>query len=166
MPDGCLFFLKRLIQGPQETNEAEEAQPNHKRRRFYKRKWFFDSQAEKHFYNFLAPRLKDKFVLFCHVRLIDLVDCKGGQGVRNTIDRLHVDFVLCRGKAHDYQPVLVIELDGPSHQTPKQQERDEKKDNALQEAELPILRFPVANYENPTDELKTQTLDAIRQHLD
>jgi hypothetical protein len=50
--------------------------------------------------------------------------------------RSHFDFVISR----EYQPLYVVEFDGPSHLTDVQRERDTKKNRLCELAGLPILR--------------------------
>jgi very-short-patch-repair endonuclease len=76
------------------------------------------------------------------VRLNDLLEATGDnkQTTNNRINRLHVDFVLL--SQPDFQPLVVIELDGASHGSQLQQARDAKKDAALKAAGLALVRFP------------------------
>lgn len=53
--------------------------------------------------------------------------------------RSHVDYTIINTRLH--KPVLTIELDGKYHDTKKQQERDQKKNRALQHMGIPILRI-------------------------
>ena len=56
----------------------------------------------------------------------------------NQVDRLRLDFVVCR---KDTYPLAVIELDDSSHDNEKQQQRDDKKDKALTDAGIKIIRW-------------------------
>ena len=59
--------------------------------------------------------------------------------MRNNLDRKHVDFVLVGWP--DGTLLLVIELDGVSHDNATQQARDADKDAALASAGIPLLRI-------------------------
>jgi very-short-patch-repair endonuclease len=76
------------------------------------------------------------------VRLNDLIEAEGDdkRSMNNRISQLHVDFVLL--SQPEFKPVLVIELDGSSHASERQQTRDAKKDAALKAARLPLMRLP------------------------
>jgi hypothetical protein len=50
----------------------------------------------------------------------------------------HFDFLIASSEA---KPVMAIEYDGPSHNSPKQITRDRKKNSLCKEAGLPILRI-------------------------
>lgn len=56
----------------------------------------------------------------------------------NQVDRLRLDFVICR---KDTYPLAVIELDDSSHDNERQQARDDKKDKALTDAGIKIIRW-------------------------
>ena len=56
----------------------------------------------------------------------------------NQVNRLRLDFVVCR---KDTYPLAVIELDDSSHDNEKQQQRDDKKDKALTDAGIKIIRW-------------------------
>jgi hypothetical protein len=58
---------------------------------------------------------------------------------RNRYSTMHVDFLLIHSVTS--APILVIEFDGPSHATPKQTERDLKKNELLKTINIPLLRF-------------------------
>jgi very-short-patch-repair endonuclease len=44
----------------------------------------------------------------------------------------------------NFQPVMAIELDGKSHGSEKQQQRDAVKDQAFKTAGVPLVRIPVS----------------------
>ena len=53
----------------------------------------------------------------------------------------HLDFVLCDS---DFIPVVVIELDDPSHLNKPNRENDLLKDVVLESINLPLIRVPAA----------------------
>ena len=110
----------------------------------YKMKLSLLTSTEHNFYSFLAQAVTGEMHIFSKVRLADLIepreDIVGKRGHFNRISQKHVDFVLC---APDLlRPMLVIELDDSSHDSPEAQIRDNVKDAALKAAGLPILRIP------------------------
>ena len=56
----------------------------------------------------------------------------------NQVNRLRLHFVVCR---KDTYPLAVIELDDSSHDNERQQARDDKKDKALTDAGIKIIRW-------------------------
>lgn len=108
-----------------------------------RKKRYFFSQAERVFFVALLKATKDlPITVLSKVRLNDLLEATGDnkQANNNRINRMHVDFVLL--SQPDFQPLLAIELDGPSHTSDRQQVRDTKKDAAFKAAGLPLKRFP------------------------
>ena len=83
-------------------------------------------------------------LVFCQVALSQLIDIKPGapKGLANRFYRLVADFVVCDT---DTKPWLVIEVDGRSHRTTVQAERDTRKDIVVTEAGLKILRISAAH---------------------
>jgi hypothetical protein len=61
---------------------------------------------------------------------------KDGYRQLGEIGRKSVDFLVCRA---DTSIVVAIELNGPTHNTAKQQASDEKKKLALEEAGIPLV---------------------------
>ena len=100
------------------------------------------SNVEFSFYHCLKNNLDDKHVIFCKVRLEDIINIKKGienyNAERNKIKSKHVDFVICDSQTLDIQ--RIIELDDSSHEYKK--ESDNFKDSALKEAGLLIVRRP------------------------
>lgn len=98
----------------------------------------------------------NKFYICPKVRLLDLVDVKRlvnnpnqeqeekYQNLKkyfteNIVKNMHVDFLLINQR--DYSPVLVIELDGKSHDSEHQMFLDETKDVQLQKANIDYVRL-------------------------
>ena len=112
----------------------------------YRKKDYLLSVAEKEFYAVLKRIAEENnYLLFSKVRLEDLlwipksVPKKERFGLRNRIKSRHVDFLICdRDKI---SPLLVIELDDSSHESNKGMERDDFVNRALEDAQLPLLRF-------------------------
>lgn len=64
---------------------------------------------------------------------------KDGYRQIGEIGRKSIDFLICRP---DTSIILAIELNGPTHNRRKQQESDEKKRAALEEAGIPLIVIP------------------------
>lgn len=98
------------------------------------------SDPELIFYRRLTMALPDHIVL-AQVALGRLLGVKKGHNFGhwyNRINRMSADFVLC-GK--DGNVVAVIELDDASHAKPDRKAADAKKDKALGDAGLRIVRW-------------------------
>jgi len=109
----------------------------------YRPKVSLFSRDERRFYDALVQATGGRFVVFAQMRLIDLVEVpRGVPGCPYWFGKVrhkHVDFVLCDPATA--APVLAIELDGASHQSDLQQQRDAEKDEILRQAGLPLLRI-------------------------
>ena len=119
----------------------------------------FLSPAELNFYHVLQTAVSDSAVLFVKVSLGDLFFAQTGdfaknRAYRNKIDRKHVDFLLCDPQT--IRPLLGIELDDKSHQTPKRQLRDRFVDKLFAAAQLPLIHIPVRH---------TYSVESLRQLL-
>lgn len=108
----------------------------------YRRKGSLFSRDERRFYDALRQAVGNRFLIFAQMRLIDLLEVprevKGSPFWFAKVRYKHVDFVLC--DPDTVQPVLAIELDGASHQSEVQRQRDAEKDAVLRQAGLPLLR--------------------------
>jgi len=130
---------RRKVSGAVEESTEDKGVP----RSFdLKRKQYIFTRSEKAFYGLLLEALENsEITVFVQMRLIDLFlspKGKDAQWMRNKLDRKHVDFVLVGWP--DGTPLLVIELDGASHDNATQQARDADKDAALASAKIPLLR--------------------------
>ena len=96
--------------------------------------------------------------LFVQVALSQLIDVPTNHpdrhSVRNRFSQLVADFVLCR---KDLSVVAVIELDDPSHLRPDRQYADARKNKALADAGIKLVRIPAGR--PPLD-------DALRAIID
>jgi len=99
----------------------------------------FLSPAELSFYLVLMQVVGGKYQICPKVRLIDLF--KGAdQAARNSINKSHVDFVVCDPKT--MKPLLAIELDDASHNRDRRKARDSFVDEVFMCAGLRLVRFP------------------------
>jgi hypothetical protein len=88
------------------------------------------------------------YLVFTQVQLSQAVKAPSGMDQfkwNNRINRMSLDFVICEKSSN---PICVIELDDKTHLRDSVKIRDEKKDKALNTAEIPIVRIKVA--EMPT----------------
>jgi very-short-patch-repair endonuclease len=67
---------------------------------------------------------------------------KDRQAIGNRFRQLTADFVLCD---RAFRPIAVIELDGLSHDEPRRQAADQRKEHAVRSAGLKLLRINVAS---------------------
>ncbi|OIO69169.1 MAG: topoisomerase [Zetaproteobacteria bacterium CG12_big_fil_rev_8_21_14_0_65_55_1124] len=130
-----VLFLVRKLQGASTTGALP-----------YARKGQLFTKAERSFYGVLKQAVGDRYEIFGHVRLADLLTVKKGllsngqrQSAQNKIQSKHCDFVLC--DPGDLSIVAGIELDDSSHRAAKRIERDNFINQAFKEAELPLLRI-------------------------
>ena len=104
------------------------------------------SPAELKFFRALEAAVGDNFRVFSKVRLADIVQPEGTEGrgawqsAFNMIQSKHVDFVVCDPATMEFR--LVVELDDKSHERNDRAERDQKVDDILAQAGIPIVHFP------------------------
>lgn len=85
--------------------------------------------------------------LFSKVRLADVAKTARAEDYSTymryfgKVKSKHLDFVLCDS---DFIPVVVIELDDPSHLNKPNRENDLLKDVVLESISLPLIRVPAA----------------------
>lgn len=120
----------------------------------YQRKRYFFSRAEERFYRELRRAVAQvgggQLTVMAKVRLADLVIMQQGTTGRDywaawgRISQKHADFVLLRPSPEEgaLTPVLVIELDDPTHELPERRQRDALVDAIYAQCELPILHVP------------------------
>ena len=102
------------------------------------------SEAEKKFFFVLKDILGDDYLIFSKVRLADLLylpKMSNSEYYRyfNKIQSKHVDFVICDKK--NIKPLLVIELDDPSHLKLDRVLRDDFLNKTLNNSNLSIIHF-------------------------
>jgi hypothetical protein len=105
------------------------------------------TKPEKMTYKSLLSAVRNDYQVMCKVRLWDIVRLENDPPERKQhLSRLscrHVDFLLC--EPNKLKPLLVIELDDSSHQTPYAQESDRYKNELFAAVGLPLLRLPHPN---------------------
>jgi hypothetical protein len=120
--------------------------------------------AELSFYHVLKIAISEQYDISIKVRLADLVSVQKGMDrvswgkAFNKIKAKHIDFVLCDKSTSEI--LCAIELDDPSHQQEKRQQRDQFIEKALSVAKLPFARFYVTRtYQS--EEIKQQLQSII-----
>ena len=104
------------------------------------------SPGELKFFRALEGALAGNFRVFSKVRLADIVQPAkaSNQNARyaafGVIKSKHVDFVVCDPETLEFR--LVVELDDKSHERADRAERDQKVDDLLAQAGIPVLHFP------------------------
>lgn len=101
------------------------------------------TKTEKQFLQVLLSVVPNEdFYILTKVRLADIVkvrkDTNNYLKHFNKIKSKHIDFLIC--DCVDFEPLLAIELDDPSHLNEEAQDRDYVKNRVLESAGIPILR--------------------------
>ena len=105
------------------------------------------TESELQFLEVLEEAVGDEYVLMGKVRLADVISVKkelGSSKWRSAFNRIqskHLDYVAC--DPEDYSIAFVVELDDRSHERKNRQERDAFVEGALENAGVPLFRFPV-----------------------
>jgi hypothetical protein len=144
-PRGCLAVVLGLfginLNGPA-TNVADFP---------FRLRDDFLSAAEFSFYRVLFLAVGSQATICPKVNLADIFFVarpNDNSGLRNKINRKHVDFLLCDPAT--MKPRCGIELDDSSHARRDRQDRDEFVDKVFQAAGLPLVRVPAQSAYNPT----------------
>lgn len=98
------------------------------------------SQVEQILYFRLIEALPE-YIVLAQVQLSRFLGVKKGhnyQSWSNRINRMSADFVVCN---KDFSIVAVIELDDSTHQKTYREAADAKKDKALEDAKIKIIRW-------------------------
>lgn len=134
---GCLGFLFRR---PAVVTIATNTGPPQVRVNKY-----FVSDAEADFFRVLTRVVAGRAHVLAQVSLRQLLWLPGSNQTnpgrstwQNKIAAKSVDFLLCDGAT--LRPLLVIELDEPTHARPHRQGRDAEVEQLLQAAGLPFVR--------------------------
>ena len=109
----------------------------------YRKRDDFLSAAEASFYRVLRTVVHERALVFCKVRLADILfvpRSENYQRHQNRIAQKHVDFLLCDPTT--FQPIAGIELDDQSHSKSRRVERDNFCRDAFSAAGLPLIQIP------------------------
>ena len=93
----------------------------------------------------VRAKMRKKYRIFHEVALPAIIDFDSCEGVGIDIDwsyakKARLD-LLVTSDAPEYQPLMAIEFDGPTHNTDSGVRKDRKKEAILQNAGLPLLRI-------------------------
>jgi len=118
------------------------------------------TERERSLYQSLSDLYPDH-KLFVQVALSQLIDVPEDHperpSIRNQFSQLVADFVLCRS---NLSVIAVIELDDRSHERPDRQRADARKNKALADAGIRLVRIPAGQL--PTLEKLRALVDADR----
>ena len=122
-----------------------------------KRKKRFLTRSESEFKALLKQSLPNNVEVHCNVAIRSILEKEVNDKIDNRIfeDRkksmLYVDYALIDNRTEGI--VLVIELDGYSHDNPEAKERDTMKNQLLNDSRIPIIRVKF----NKKNDLQTMT---------
>jgi len=149
------WFVAKLITrffNVSNFNEGNIEQKFYREKWPYKKKDYLLSVSERKFYEVLKQVVDDQWLIFSKVRVADVLVAPREHVYNKTfwykIQAKHIDYLLCTTKY--VSPVLAIELDGSSHDSPKAEKNDEFKNQAFEDAGLPLLRISRAEYYDHT----------------
>ncbi len=114
---------------------------------YYKLKSFL-RYSELEFYRTLQSAAGDAYIIFAKPRVEDILKVKKGlnrsQGttLRNYIKSRHTDFLLCDPQTSE--PLIAIELDGSSHNSPRRKVRDARMNEIYVSAGMRYIHVPIA----------------------
>lgn len=112
------------------------------------------SEGEKRFFDALQHSISPDMYICPKVRIADLVEMAIDRTDKefwpkfNQISKKHVDFVIC-SKA-TFAPLVIVELDGGSHNENSRSLRDILVDDVFRDADIPMLHIPVSNIYSPS----------------
>jgi len=120
----------------------------------YRKRFNFMNKSEATFFHSLVKALPPDFYIFPKTRVADIIKTIDGEGYyyrRNRILPKHVDFLICSSR---FEPLVAIEVDGASHNSPKRQERDQEVDEIFQSIDVPLVHVRVGdNFKEACDEI-------------
>lgn len=130
-------------------------------------KCYFFNIAERNLYDILKLILKDNYVIFSKVKLIDLLKIEATGKTywryKGKIQQKHLDFVICDKDKFTVQ--LAIELDGSIHERPWIKRKDKFKDEVMETIGIPLLRIKAKQSYN-LNELKEQIEKTLIQEIE
>lgn len=102
------------------------------------------NESEKAFF-FELRKLTPDYYIFPKMRIADFIEVSDGDGYyknRNKILPKHVDFLICDC---DFEPLLVFEVNGSSHNNKRTKESDELKKEVIEGAGIPLWFIEVGS---------------------
>jgi len=116
----------------------------------YRKKTYLLTKPERDFFEVLESILNNKYYIFPQLHLSTLLNHEivgqNYKGALSHIDRKSVDYVIC-DKTY-LSPLLVLELDDPSHSRNDRRDRDKEVERILESSNLPLIRIPYAEITN------------------
>lgn len=134
---GCLSFFLPFLKKQSSQKDSDIKFP-------YKVRDDFLSPAEASFYHVLNSIVSKRLIVMCKVRLADIFFVSKPNvnlSYFNRIAQRHVDFLICRPDT--MKPVVAIELDDISHNSPSRRQRDEFLDAVFKAAGFPLIHMPL-----------------------
>ncbi len=129
-----IVFASFLYLFKDKIKQSQESLP-------FKRREFLMNVPERKFFENLHKVVPENYVIFPQVVLSSIVDVtitkKEAMGWRNKINRKTIDFVLFERPY--YKPVLAIEYDGKTHNSPSRRKRDKEVEKILNSAGIDIF---------------------------
>lgn len=119
------------------------------------------TKAELHLYNALRRATPSNHMIMMKVRLNDIINCSDrdwARGFGPKISSKHIDFVLINAQSTEI--TLCIELDDRSHERGDRKRRDAFVNNALNAADVPLLRVPTSRHYD-TNKLKKEISELV-----
>lgn len=119
----------------------------------YHKKEFFLTKREREFFQLLYQLYGHKYHIVPQVNLDKVLYVQSpyarDRGYRSKIDRKSFDFVFL-SQAY-LQPLVAIELDDSTHQSPERQKRDGVVEEICADSELPLVRFSAGAFPTPEE---------------
>lgn len=123
----------------QQTQQPQEVMSE------YRKRWVFMNNSEATFFHMFMKVLPPDFYIFPKTRVADIIETTDGNGYyhrRNKILSRHVDFLVCSPKL---EPIMAIEIDGSSHNSPDRIERDHEMDGIFESVKIPLKHVQVGS---------------------
>ncbi|MCC7500519.1 DUF2726 domain-containing protein [Candidatus Nomurabacteria bacterium] len=145
----CVLAIRRLLLNRKYPSPSSQENPVPEEDRwefadkFQKRTYLFYSASEFKFFKFLVEIYADQYYIFPQINIAHLVEPKSKEFFehrrdRSRIEKKSVDFVIC--DKVQIKPLLVIELDGHTHNWESRIKRDDFVNSLMSDVQLPILR--------------------------
>jgi len=125
------------------------------------------NNSEQAFFINLNKQLGLEYIILSKVRIEDFVGVKRERlskgerfGFRNRIKSRHVDFLIC--DLNTTRPLMVVELDGSSHNNYKRRERDNRLNEIYKEINLEYEHIKVgSSFEEQAGKIKERLMNKI-----
>jgi len=124
-----------------ETQTTQSKYPTRSKKKYLKKNLLNENEIA--FYEKLKKGLKGLQV-FPQVSMNGVLNVANQKGFNDRIPFASkiIDFVVC---TPSYQILAMVELDGPSHDSPEEKEKDNKRDTMLKDAGYLVIRYDWRN---------------------